>query len=110
MVCVLASFHKNLYPLLCFLTLARLCVCQPLLRHRECLIGQLPVFIVNVQMASEGGFEVDVDGQLASAFRDDNIVNQQPQVAVADCSLLDDLPKNINAAFISAFRFRIVAS
>jgi hypothetical protein len=33
-----------------------------ILRHRECLIGQLPVFIVNVQMASEHGFEVAVDG------------------------------------------------
>ena len=29
---------------------------------RECLIGQMPVFIVNVQIASERGFEVDVDG------------------------------------------------
>ena len=62
MFCALASFHKNLYPLLCFLTLARLCVCQRISRHRECLIGQLPVFIVNVQMASERGFEVEVDG------------------------------------------------
>ena len=62
MFCALASFHKNLYPLLCFLTLARLCVCQRILRHRECFIGQLPVFVVYVQVASEGGFEVDVDG------------------------------------------------
>ncbi len=62
MFCALASFHKNLYPLLCFLTLTRLCVYKRILRYRECLIGQLPVFIVNVQMASEGGFEVDVDG------------------------------------------------
>ena len=62
MVCALASFHKNLYSRLCFLTLARLCVCQRISRHRECLIGQLPVFIVNVQVAPESGFEVDVDG------------------------------------------------
>ena len=62
MFCALASFHKNLYPLLCFLTAAKLCVCQQLLRYRECLIGQLPVFIVNVQVAPESGFEVDVDG------------------------------------------------
>ena len=52
----------NLYPLLCFLTLTRLCVYKRILRYRECLIGQLPVFIVNVQMASERGFEVEVDG------------------------------------------------
>ena len=62
MVCALASFHKNLYPLLCFLTSARLCVCQRILQHRECLIGQLPVFVVNIQVASKGCFEVDVDG------------------------------------------------
>ena len=62
MVCGLDSFHKNLYSLLCFLTLTRLCVCQRILRYRECLICQLPVFIVNVQVTSERGFEVDVDG------------------------------------------------
>ena len=62
MVCGLDSFHKNLYSLLCFLTLARLYDCQRILRYRECLIGQLPVFVVNVQVTSECGFEVDVDG------------------------------------------------
>ena len=35
---------------------------RQILRHRECLIGQLPVFVVNIQVALEGGFEVDVDG------------------------------------------------
>ena len=62
MFCALASFHKNLYPHLCFLTFARLCVCQRILRYRKCLIGQLPVFVVYVQVASERGFEVDIDG------------------------------------------------
>ena len=33
-----------------------------ILACRECLIGQLSVFVVNVQVALEGGFEVDVDG------------------------------------------------
>ena len=54
------------------------------------------VLIVNVKVAAEGGFEVNIDRQLSVALVNHNIVNEQPQVVVADRTVLDDSVKNIN--------------
>ena len=51
-------------------------------------------------MTAEGGFEVNIDRQLSVALVNHDIVNEQPQVVVADCTVLDDLTKNIDAMLI----------
>lgn len=54
---------------------------RQILRYRESLIGQMPVFIVNVQTASEEGLEVDVDGSFAVAFVNHNRLRELLPVA-----------------------------
>lgn len=79
-----------------------LCVCQFSV-CREGFRGKCAVLIVNVKVATEGGFEVNIDRQLSVAFVNHDIVNEQPQVVVADCTVLDDAVKNVDTAFHFGF-------
>ena len=76
-----------------------LCVCLFSVRG-EGFRSECAVLIVNVKVTAEGGFEIDVDRQLSVLFVDDDVVYQQPQVGIADRTVLDDLTKNIDAMLI----------
>ncbi len=76
-----------------------LCVCLFSVRG-EGFRSECAVLIVNVKVTAEGGFEVNIDRQLSVALVNHDIVNEQPQVVVADRTVLDDLTKNIDAMLI----------
>lgn len=75
------------------------CVCLFSVRG-EGFRSECAVLIVNVKVTAEGGFEVNIDRQLSVLFVDDDVVYQQPQVGIADRTVLDDLTKNIDAMLI----------
>ena len=75
------------------------CVCLFSVRGKG-FRSECAVLIVNVKVTAEGGFEVNIDRQLSVLFVDDDVVYQQPQVGIADRTVLDDLTKNIDAMLI----------
>ena len=78
------------------------CVCRFSVRG-EGFRGKCAVLIVNVKVTAEGSFEVDIDRQLSVALVNHDIVNERPQVVVADRTVLDDAVKDINTAFHFGF-------
>ena len=69
-----------------------LCVCRFSVRG-EGFRSECAVLIVNVKVTAEGGFEVNIDRQLSVLFVDDDVVYQQPQVGIADRTVLMISPR-----------------
>ena len=65
------------------------------LRYCECLIGQMPVFIVNVQTASEEGLEVDVDGSFTVAFVNYNRLRESLPVATTPATRFGQCARSV---------------